>query len=96
MQDWLVNILVFMAGATIAGISTFFATKSQLREYITRRTEELRKEIAAEIKELEKKNHAQELQIERLRSTDNSQQMAINGINQLWPLINKIIKKLDK
>ncbi len=85
MDDIVLQIIVFVASIVITAIVTFFTTKHNLREHTNEKYNELKDKL-----------HLQELEIERLKSRDDNQQMAIDGINQLWPVINKIVKKIEK
>lgn len=54
------------------------------------------KKFENEIKTLTEKHQRLKDEMKDLKHRDDLQQMAINGIKELWPLINDKIKKLDQ
>jgi len=85
MDDLAIQIILFLAGIIITAIVTFFTTKHNLREHTNEKYNELKDKI-----------HSQQVELEKLKSRDDLQQMAINGIKELWPLINDKVKNLDQ
>lgn len=59
--------MLYIVGIIVAGLSTFYTTKHNLKEYIRDKLENLKDKI-----------HKQEVEIERLKGRDENQQQIIN------------------
>lgn len=58
--------MLYIVGIIVAGLSTFYTTKHNLKEYVRDKIDELKEKI-----------HKQELEIEKLKGRDENQQSII-------------------
>lgn len=59
--------VLYIVGIIVAGLSTFYTTKHNLKEYVRDRLDGLKDKL-----------HGQEVEIERLKGRDENQQQIIN------------------
>ena len=73
---------LYIIGIIVAGLSTFFTTRHNLKEYVRDRIDELKDKI-----------HKQEIEIEKLKGRDENQQQILKILQT--NVLDKIPNMLD-